>query len=71
MIVLAVSNSYHYHNPYTNNEVIEGVSIKSVKKGSIIQCGLACMAESGCVFFNFGKKSETCELPLDDNCVTL
>ena len=62
MTVLAVNNAYHYHNPYTKNEVVEGVSIKTVKTDSAIECGLACSAESGCVSFNFGKKNQTCEL---------
>ena len=71
VMVLAADKTLRYHNPYARNEVVKGISLKSLRRRSAIECGLACLDESGCVSFNFGKKSETCELPLDDNCVIL
>ena len=62
LTVVAENNERRYHNPYTHNDVVQGVSVKSVKKRSAIECGLACKEESSCVSFNYGKNDQTCEL---------
>ena len=61
-MVLAADNAFRYHNPYARNEVVKGISLKSLRRRSAIECGLACLDESGCVSFNFAKTEQACEL---------
>ena len=61
-MVEAINNAFWYHSPYAENEVVKGVSLKSLRKHSAFECGLACNDESSCESFNFGEKDQACEL---------
>ena len=61
-MVEAINDVFWFHSPYAENEVVKGSSLKSLRRHSAFECGLACMDESSCESFNFGEKDQACEL---------